>query len=52
MKKFLMALFLVPVVSVSFSQPLFSYGNKSVSKTEFLKAFNKNPNLADDKKKL
>ena len=32
---------------ISYSQTLFTYGTKTVSKDEFLKAFNKNPDTAD-----
>ena len=32
-----------------YSQALFTYGTKSVSKDEFLKAFNKNPDTADNR---
>lgn len=34
-----------------FSQTLFTYGNKTVTKSEFLKAFNKNPNTQENDKK-
>ena len=34
-----------------FSQPVFMYGNNEVSKDEFLQAYNKNINKADDKEK-
>ncbi|MCU0322276.1 MAG: hypothetical protein MUE72_07660, partial [Chitinophagaceae bacterium] len=48
-------LFLSAFVSTSilgFSQPLFSYGKKQVTKAEFLKAYNKNPSLEEtDRKK-
>ena len=33
------------------AQPVFTYGNKAVSKTEFLKAFNKNPTASEDRQK-
>ena len=33
-----------------FSQTLFTYGPNAVSKNEFLKAFNKNPSIASDRK--
>jgi len=32
---------------ISHSQTLFTYGTKTVSKDEFLKAFNKNPDTTD-----
>jgi peptidyl-prolyl cis-trans isomerase SurA len=37
--------------SALFSQTLFTYGNTAVDKEEFLRAYNKNKNLADDKEK-
>jgi peptidyl-prolyl cis-trans isomerase SurA len=43
-------LFIAAFVSTSilgFSQPLFSYGKKQVTKAEFLKAYNKNPSLEE-----
>lgn len=42
---------LMMVADVAKSQPLFTYGKKSVSKEEFLKAFNKNPDNGADRKK-
>jgi peptidyl-prolyl cis-trans isomerase SurA len=39
------------IATIAQSQPVFSYGNKTVNKTEFLNAFNKNPNPDVDKKK-
>src|SRR5689334_10098466 len=45
MKKFLRTTLLLALVITSLSTPaqtLFTYGNKSVSKEEFLKAYNKN----------
>ncbi|HEX6914323.1 MAG TPA: peptidylprolyl isomerase [Chitinophagaceae bacterium] len=33
------------------SQPLFTYGNKTVTKQEFLRAFNKNPGLEPNREK-
>src|SRR5438445_12539832 len=37
--------------SALFSQTLFTYGNTAVDKEEFLRAYNKNKNLTDDKEK-
>ena len=42
---------LIAVVNIANSQILFTYGKNSVSKEEFLKAFNKNPSLEKDRKK-
>lgn len=39
------------IITCSFAQNLFTYGNKPVTKDEFVKAFNKNPNIAGDRKK-
>ncbi len=44
MKKILCFLIAIFTLQVIFSQTLFSYGNKTVRKDEFLKAFNKTPN--------
>jgi peptidyl-prolyl cis-trans isomerase SurA len=46
-KKLLLLTLFVSFSIALFSQTLFTYGNKSVSKTEFLKAYNKNPNLEE-----
>ena len=35
-----------------YTQPLFTYGNKSVDKEEFLRAYNKNKTPVDDKEKI
>jgi len=40
--RFFIFLVLVNISGTLAAQPLFTYGNKSVSKEEFLKAFNKN----------
>lgn len=39
------------IVNIANSQTLFTYGKKAVTKEEFLKAFNKNPSLEQDRKK-
>lgn len=47
-------LFLTAFVGTSifgFSQPLFTYGKKQVTKAEFLKAYNKNPSLEETNRK-
>lgn len=49
MKKFFLLAGLSLIISVSFSQTLFTYAAKAVSKDEFLKAFNKNNTLAANK---
>lgn len=52
MRKPLALLVLMLVVcNMAQSQTLFTYGNRSVTKEEFLKAFNKNPSLEPDRKK-
>lgn len=52
MRKPVALLVLMLFVSIiSWSQSLFTYGNKDVTKEEFLKAFNKNPSLEPDRKK-
>ena len=50
MKKIIFSILLVTTINAT-AQTLFNYGSKSVSKQEFLTAYNKNPNLAVDKKK-
>lgn len=42
---------LLLLCTIAKSQPLFTYGNKTVTKEEFLRAFNKNPSLEPDRKK-
>jgi peptidyl-prolyl cis-trans isomerase SurA len=39
------------IITCSFAQNLFTYGNKPVTKDEFVKAFNKNPNISANRKK-
>ncbi len=52
MKKQLALLVVLAIAAcVAKSQPLFTYGNKSVTKEEFLKAYHKNPTNESDKKK-
>lgn len=51
MKKFYLLLVLVLGATVSFSQTLFTYGNKAVDKEEFLRAYNKNKTPVADKEK-
>ncbi|GEO11495.1 peptidylprolyl isomerase [Segetibacter aerophilus] len=51
MKKFALALGSVLLVSGSFAQTIFTYGNRAVTKDEFVSAFNKNPTAAADRKK-
>jgi peptidyl-prolyl cis-trans isomerase SurA len=52
MRKFcaLLIVMLVAVVNIANSQTLFTYGKNSVSKEEFLRAFNKNPSADADRK--
>ena len=49
MKKLFFSIALL-TVNYSFSQTLFTFGNKTVSKQEFLAAFNKNPSPTANKK--
>lgn len=51
MKKLYLLLVLGITVASAFSQPLFTYGNKSVDKEEFLRAYNKNKTPVADKEK-
>jgi peptidyl-prolyl cis-trans isomerase SurA len=51
MKKFFLLMVTVFFYSITFSQPLFTYGNSVVDKAEFLRAFNKNKTDATDKEK-
>lgn len=41
----------VIIITCSFGQNLFTYGSKAVTRDEFIKAFNKNPNITGDRKK-
>jgi hypothetical protein len=42
----------LPFTLIATAQPLFTYGKKQVTKTEFLKAYNKNPSVDEtDRKK-
>jgi peptidyl-prolyl cis-trans isomerase SurA len=50
-KSLALLVLLLAVLNIAKSQVLFTYGNKQVSKEEFLKAFNKNPSLEADRKK-
>jgi peptidyl-prolyl cis-trans isomerase SurA len=51
MKKIYLLLVFVFAVSFSFSQTLFTYGNTSVDKDEFIRAYNKNKTPVADKEK-
>lgn len=50
---FKQALILISILFTAFvnAQPLFTYGNKAVTKEEFIRAFNKNPGTEVDRKK-
>ncbi len=50
MKKFALAFLSITMTTALFSQTLFNYGKQTVSKEEFLNAFNKNPNTGTDRK--
>lgn len=52
MKKLVLTFALVPLINCSiFSQNLFTYGKQSVTKDEFVRAFNKNPPATADRNK-
>jgi peptidyl-prolyl cis-trans isomerase SurA len=50
MKKLVCTFLSLSLVIASYSQTIFTYGNKAVSKDEFLRAFNKNPNPVANRK--
>ena len=49
-KKWMVLAFCAGISQVLYSQTLFTYGTKKVSKDEFLKAYNKNPNPTGNRK--
>ena len=51
MKKYYLILALAAMNSTANAQTLITYGNNSISKEEFLKAYNKNKTQVDDKEK-
>lgn len=51
MKKFALAFIGFATMAVSNAQTVFSFGKNNVSKDEFVRAFNKNPNINGDRKK-
>jgi peptidyl-prolyl cis-trans isomerase SurA len=51
MKKTVLTLISLTLVAGSFAQNVFTYGKNNVSKEEFVRAFNKNPNITADRKK-
>lgn len=51
MKKIILTLVCFAALQTTFSQTLFTYGTHPVSKDEFVRAFNKNPNLTSDRQK-
>ncbi len=51
MKKFSLSLIGLTILGSTFSQTVFTYGKNAVSKDEFIRAFNKNPNVTGDRKK-
>jgi peptidyl-prolyl cis-trans isomerase SurA len=51
MKTTVFAIISLIFITNSFAQNVFTYGNKSVTKAEFLEAFNKDPAKADNRKK-
>lgn len=50
MNKLVLSFLFLSFVLVCYSQTVFTYGNKSVSKDEFLRSFNKNPTAATNRK--
>jgi peptidyl-prolyl cis-trans isomerase SurA len=50
MKKIVLTALPVVMLSVSYAQTLFTYGNNVVTKSEFVRAFNKNPTVTTDRK--
>ena len=51
MKKYYLILALAAMNSTAYAQTFITYGNNSISKEEFLKAYNKNKTQVDDKEK-
>lgn len=51
MKRIGLTFISITIMTCSFAQILFTYGNKAVTKDEFVKAFNKNPNISGIRKK-
>lgn len=51
MKRIGLSFISLTLITCSFAQNLFTYGSKAVTKDEFVKAFNKNPNITGDRKK-
>jgi peptidyl-prolyl cis-trans isomerase SurA len=51
MKKIALAFITLSLSAGSFAQTVFTYGKHAVSKDEFVRAFNKNPGIAGDRKK-
>lgn len=50
MKRIGIAFISMAIMTCSFAQTVFTYGNKAVTKDEFVRAFNKNPNVSSDRK--
>ncbi len=51
MKKLALAFIGIASVAASYAQTVFTFGKNAVSKDEFVRAFNKNPNISGDRKK-
>lgn len=51
MKTIGLAFICMSMITCSFAQNVFTYGKKAVTKDEFVRAFNKNPNISGDRKK-
>lgn len=51
MKRIVSAFISLTIISSSFAQTIFMYGKNAVTKDEFVRAFNKNPNIGGDRKK-
>ncbi len=50
MKRIGLTLISITIITYVFGQNVFTYGNKAVTKEEFVKAFNKNPNIGSNRK--
>ncbi|MEJ7677235.1 MAG: hypothetical protein WKG06_05050 [Segetibacter sp.] len=51
MKRIVSAFISLTIITCSFAQTIFTYGKNAVTKDEFVRAFNKNPNIGGDRKK-
>jgi peptidyl-prolyl cis-trans isomerase SurA len=51
MKRTVLAFISLAIINSSFAQTLFTYGKNAVTKGEFVRAFDKNPNISGERKK-